>query len=163
MKDDYIDFLQNYEKSKRGFTRVPNMKYDGNRKKKFTFGAVLNIGKFSYFAPVTSYNKSKSENICIPDMKDETKNISSVRFNYMFPVPKNLLKKVEISTIDDERYRRVVMHEYFYLKSKKEEVLLKAFGTYKKITEKTGSKNLIENSCDFKLLEEAYHKYLSKN
>ena len=37
----YIQFLQNYEKEKRGITKVPNIKYAD--KNKFAFGAVMEI------------------------------------------------------------------------------------------------------------------------
>lgn len=37
----YVDYLKNIEINKRGFSRVPNMVYDKNRKQKLICGVVL--------------------------------------------------------------------------------------------------------------------------
>ena len=46
--ENYISYLQNYEKKYRdGITRVPNVKYENRCK--FSFGAVLTINDISYY------------------------------------------------------------------------------------------------------------------
>ena len=161
--NDYVKYLQDYEISKRGFTRVPNMDYPEKNKQKFVFGSVLNINSHFYFVPVTSYNIQKSENICIPSPFNPKVFSSSIRFNYMFPVPKECLTLFDFSEIEDINYFRLVLHEYHYLKALKKDVESKAFETYKKITDKICSKNLISNSCDFKILETACDEYIKQN
>lgn len=158
--NDYVKYLQSCEMSQRGFSRVPNMEYAIDQKRKFVFGSVLEINNYYYFAPVTSYNKKKSENISIPAISNPNQIISTIRFNYMFPVPKECLTPFNFSDLNDFNYYRLVLHEYSYLKSMANEVRLNALNTYDKIVNKTGSKNLLFNSCDFELLEKACDEYV---
>lgn len=53
---DYMEYLQDFETEKRGFSRVPNIRYKDRNK--FTFGAVLDIGDFHYYVTLSSFNKS---------------------------------------------------------------------------------------------------------
>ncbi len=61
----YVEFLQNTEKEKRGFSRVPNMEYGNQRKSKFLCGVVLQISDIHYYVPVTSYKQQKPDNFLI--------------------------------------------------------------------------------------------------
>lgn len=63
VSDEYIDYLQSAEIAERGFTRVPNIKYNGERK--FLCGIVFKINNFNYYVPATSYKTQQSENILI--------------------------------------------------------------------------------------------------
>lgn len=48
---DYMEYLQDFETEKRGFSRVPNIRYKDRNK--FTFGAVLDIGDFHYYVTLS--------------------------------------------------------------------------------------------------------------
>ena len=48
--EKYIKFLQQYEKQKRGITKVPNIKYSDHNK--FAFGAVMKINDIHYYVSV---------------------------------------------------------------------------------------------------------------
>ena len=102
VEDEYINFLKKKEIEKRNFTRVPNVHYWNT--KKFVFGAVLEINNMLYFAPVTSYAKSQEDLILLRDKKDN-KILGSIRFNYMIPVPKQCLHKLEIKSLPTEKSR----------------------------------------------------------
>lgn len=121
VEDEYINFLKKKEIEKRNFTRVPNVHYWNT--KKFVFGAVLEINNMLYFAPVTSYAKSQEDLILLRDKKDN-KILGSIRFNYMIPVPKQCLHKLEIKSLPTEKaefiqvknYRFVGEREIIYIK-----------------------------------------------
>ena len=49
--EKYIKFLQQYEKQKRGITKVPNIKYSDHNK--FAFGAVMKINDIHYYVSVS--------------------------------------------------------------------------------------------------------------
>ena len=84
---DYVQYLQKAEQDKRSFSRVPNMVYSEKYKQKFLCGIVLQVNNVDYYVPVTSYIQQKPDNFLI--VADNGKVVSSLRFNYMFPVPKS--------------------------------------------------------------------------
>ncbi len=53
--EKYIKFLQQYEKQKRGITKVPNIKYSDHNK--FAFGAVMKINDIHYYVSVSSFSQ----------------------------------------------------------------------------------------------------------
>lgn len=154
----YIDHLQNEEIKIRGFTRVPNMHYpDG--KQKLVCGIILHINGLKYYVGLTSYKVQRSENILIvtKDKKDPVK--GSLRFNYMFPVPDNSLAEKKISDETDLGYKSLLTKEYQFIKSNEQLIMYKAKNIYEIITTGTASHNLLNNSCDFKVLEKACRAY----
>ena len=60
---DYVTYLKNIEKNKRGFTRVPNVIY--NNERKMVCGIVLEIAEYKYYVPISSYKKQQNNNILI--------------------------------------------------------------------------------------------------
>lgn len=155
---EYVEELQKTEIEKRGFTHVPNMKYDESKKPKFVCGIVLEIGDISYCVPVTSYTKKQKDNILIEVKEDRERPIKgSLRFNYMFPVPKEYLNKINFEEEETAWYRKLLKEEYTFCKINEMKIRSKAKQTYKKVIHKY-SENIVKNSCDFKLLEEVYRK-----
>lgn len=49
--ENYNRFLQNFEREKRGVTKVPNIRYTDNNK--FSFGSVLEINGYNYYVSVS--------------------------------------------------------------------------------------------------------------
>lgn len=161
---DYIAYLQQAELQKRGFTRVPNMNYEG-RKQKFLCGVVLNAPTtgLKYFVGVTHYKVQKSENFLIVVPDDQVSVKGSLRFNYMFPVPfpvpAQLITRKEISSEPDTAYRILLSKELKAINEHTDEILDKAESVYSKIVSRTCSQNLLFNSCDFPYLEEKCEEY----
>lgn len=91
----YVDYLKDAENKRRGFSRVPNMAYGDKRKPKFLCGVVLQVGGKDYYVPVTSYTQKKPDNFLIRAANGQV--TSSLRFNYMFPVPKELVSERTIA------------------------------------------------------------------
>ena len=154
---DYVSFLAKAEQEKRGFSRVPKMKYDEQRKPKFLCGIVLQINDLDYYVPVTSYKQQKPDNFLIKAANGNV--VSSLRFNYMFPVPQNLITEKTISNEPDRAYRALLAQELRYCIKNQETIWKLAERTYKRVLLEKNP-GLIANSCDFLLLEEQCAAYL---
>jgi protein AbiQ len=92
---------------------------------------VVDINNHNYFAPITSYKISKPDNFLI--LAENNKVVGSIRFNYMFPVPSQLLIVRNISDETDTAYKRVILGKNL---------------------------GLVHNNCDFKFLELKCIKYI---
>ena len=156
----YVDFLKKAEFEKRGYSRVPNMEYGNFRKPKFLCGIVLNVHGVNYYVPVSSYKKQQSDNFLI--IADNGLVTSSLRFNYMFPVPKELLHIRTIENEPDRAYRSLLSQELLYCLKNQIKIQNLAQRTYKRVIL---GKNpaLAVNSCDFILLEKKCVEYCKIN
>lgn len=155
----YVNFLKNAEQEKRGFSRVPNMDYVTQRKPKFLCGVVLQVNSMNYYVPVTSYKQQKPDNFLIKAANGQV--VSSLRFNYMFPVPDQLISVRIIADEPDRAYRALLSQELRYC--------IKNQGTIQHLAERTYKRvllgkdlGLVANSCDFRLLEQTYSSYIQK-
>lgn len=160
INEDYNKFLQKYEKSKRGVTKVPNIRYSDRNK--FAFGAVLKVNGINYYVSVSSFDKKQEANILIKVPGDEKEIKGSLRFNYMVPVPDECLNKLVIKNEPDEKYRQLLNKEYKFCIDNAEKIQKKANKIYDMVTNNR-KQILTDNSCDFKVLEEAYQKYIEQN
>lgn len=150
---NYIDYLQTVEKKNRGFTRVPNMRYDPGQNRKFVVGIILSVSGFDYFAPVSHYDKQKANNVLIVVPTDKQKPVKgSVRFNYMFPVKPEYLTKVQINNIPDAQQKRLMQKELKFCMDNEPVLLLVALQTYLNVITQPCAPNY---ACDFRLLESA--------
>jgi len=153
---DYVLHLQKAEQDKRGFSRVPNMVYNEKYKQKFLCGVVLQINNVDYYVPVTSYKQQKPDNFLI--LVNNGQVVSSLRFNYMFPIPKRL---VAVRIIDDEQdraYRALLAQELRYCITNQATIQKNAERTYKRVL--LGKDlGLVANSCDFLFLEQMCIEY----
>lgn len=155
----YIDYLQKIEMAARGFTHVPNMEY-GNREQKFMCGVVLELRDFQYYVPVTSYSKKQPDNILIEVLSDRIKPVKgSLRFNYMFPAPKECVAELIIANEPDDKRKNLLNKELNFILANETRILNKARQTYSKVTNKVND-NILRNACDFTLLENACNNYV---
>lgn len=158
INEKYNQFLQNYEKEKRGVTKVPNIRYTDRNK--FAFGAVMQINGMNYYVSVSSFDKKQEANILIrvPGDKKEVK--GSLRFNYMVPVPDECIEKLVIKDIKDEKYRMLLNKEYQFCMDNAERIQKKANKIYEMVT--TNRKQILtDNSCAFSILEAGYQEYIA--
>lgn len=147
----YVEYLKDAETKKRGFTRVPNMDYGPNRKQKFLCGIVLQIDDVNYYVPVSSYKKNQHDNFLI--IADSGDVVSSLRFNYMFPIPDGVIQERIINTEPDIKYRALLSQELRFCIKNQDTIRKLAERTYKRV--RLGKNpGLVHNSCDFALLEE---------
>ncbi len=156
INEHYIKFLQQYEKEHRGITKVPNVRYANHDK--FAFGAVLVVNNLNYYVSVSSFDKKQEANLLIKIPGDDKEIKGSLRFNYMIPVPDNCLERLVIKDIPNLKYRTLLNKEYQFCIRNQEQIQQKANKIYTMVTENR-KQILTDNSCDFKLLEEACRKY----
>lgn len=160
INEDYNKYLQKYEKSKRGVTKVPNIRY--TERNKFAFGAVLKVNGINYYVSVSSFDRKQEANILIRIPGDEKEVKGSLRFNYMVPVPDECIEKLVIKNEPDDKYKLLLNKEYQFCMDNAEKIQKKANKIYDMVT--NNKKQLLtDNSCDFKVLEEAYQKYIEQN
>ena len=157
INEEYIHFLQKYEKEKRGVTKVPNIHYA--ERNKFAFGAILKVNSINYYVSVSSFDKKQEANILIRVSGDKKKVMGSLRFNYMVPVPDECLKKLVIKEVEDEKYRILLNKEYQFCMKYADKIQKKAEKIYKMVTSNQ-KQILTDNSCDFNLLEQGYREYI---
>lgn len=158
---EYIAFLKAFEQAARGFTRVPNVRYQSGNNK-FFYGAVLSVNGFSYFVPISHHIHNKQDDLLIV-VKDKRKPIvGTLRFAYMLPMPKealSILVRDEIPNIDR---REKVRKELAFCRRNKDKIEKMAHAAYTRITAHA-SADLMHNSCDFKLLEQACLAYCQQH
>ena len=157
--ESYNKFLQEFEKEKRGFTRVPNIHYlDRN---KFAFGVVMQVKGIDYYVSVSSFDKKQEANILIRVPGDRQEVKGSLRFNYMIPVPNECIQKLVIKDIEDGKYRLLLNKEYQFCKANEEKIRKKANKIYEMVISNR-KQILTDNSCAFQILEDAYREYKKK-
>ena len=85
-----------------------------------------------------------------------------MRFNYMFPVPKKCLVPVDFK---DEKFSEqdkvMLQKEYKACKKMLVQAQKRAKKTYQRVLD-AENEELVKNSCDFKLLENAYQDFIEK-
>ena len=127
----YVKYLQDAEVQKRGFSRVPNMAYSSTYKPKFLCGIVLQVNDVDYYVPVTSYKQQKPDNFLI--IADNGQAVSSLRFNYMFPVPGMIVTVRIITDEPDRAYRALLAQELRYCIKNQDTIQHLADRTYKRV------------------------------
>ncbi len=80
----------------------------------------------------------------------------------MVPVPDECLTELVIKNETDEKYRILLNKEYNFCMDNVARINKKANTIYNMVINNTKQK-LTDNSCDFKILEEAYHKYIEES
>ena len=123
--EKYCKFLQEYEKEKRGLTKVPNIRYTDRNK--FAFGAVMQIHNINYYVSVSSFDKKQEANILIRVPGDKKEIKGSLRFNYMIPVPEECIEKLIIREVEDEKYQQLLDKEYQFCKKNALQIQKKKF------------------------------------
>ena len=153
---EYVQYLKEIEFSKRGFTCVPNMEY--HNYDKFVYGVVLSVNGVDYYVPFSHYDRQQEDNILIKvDYHKKEKVAGSLRFNYMFPVPKSCLTPVNFSDFPEDR-KVLLRKEYKACLASLSKIQKKALKTYARVINGK-SDELIRNSCMFLELEDACKKY----
>ena len=157
INENYNQYLQRYEKEKRGVTKVPNIRY--TERNKFAFGAVMQVNEINYYVSISSFDKKQEANILIRIPGDEKEVKGSLRFNYMVPVPEECIERFVIKEIKDEKYRSLLNKEYRFCMDNADRIEKKANKIYEMVT--TNRKQILtDNSCDFKILEQGYREYV---
>lgn len=167
INEEYINYLKRFE------NKIMNgsSHYKGE---KFTLGVVFKINSINYYAPISSIKDYQLENklklnkeyrrTCYPiigEYNKEDKILSTIRLDFMFPVPDLEAERLIINNIEPKK-RSLIRKEYKYVITHKEEILKKAEDVYNKATVPTHF--LYNKCCKFKILETKYQEWIfSKN
>ena len=121
---------------------------------------MLNVKGKEYYVPVSSYKIKKPDNFLI--RVNNGKVTSSLRFNYMFPIPKELVTIRDIAGEPDRAYKRLLLQELECCVNNQTLIHKLAERTYNRVLL---GKNLglVANACDFRLLEEKCAEYCKNN
>lgn len=153
---DYVKYLKKSEMDKRGFTRVPDIEYQNE--KKMVCGVVLEINGFKYYVPVSSYKTKQDNNILIRLDDDKFNQVKgSLRFNYMFPVDDKYISQRDFSKEKPGR-AEFLRRQWVFCNSIADDIREIAVSTYNSVIEGK-DKGLVNASCAFKILEEAATNY----
>ena len=144
---DYIAYLLNCDK------KVPKIDYSAsNAHEKFLCGIVLTVNNHDYFAPISSFRTQQRTNIIIKD--DNGKDVSSIRFSFMIPVPNGVISIKQIADEPSPNYRILLNMELRYCRKNENAIRSRAKFVYEAVTIKNDPL-MIKNCCDFKKLEAA--------
>lgn len=146
--NNYINYLYQFD------SKVP---YNKEQKRPY-IGIVIEVNNVKYFAPLFSpknVHKKYSDN---PTYMRIGKEYGIIRFNNMIPVIEEVLKPIEFSGIEDEKYRNLLMAQNNFIQQNTEKIRNKAEKLYKIVTVDK-KKFFIDLSCNFKLLEQKVASY----
>ena len=76
----------------------------------------------------------------------------------MLPVPRSCLIKLDINSVTNEYSKVHISKELAFCRRERDKIFKQAEKTYFRVTNKV-NEQLVKNSCDFKVLEQAYVDY----
>ena len=138
---------------------MPYVDYEeSNRKGKFFCGIVLQVNDMQYYVPVSS---SKGPHEHTYYLYDGRRPISSLRFDYMFPVPQELISIKQLSLETDVRYGDLLAKELNFCRQNESYIREHALRTYIEVLapQKENQLDYRDRSCNFRLLETACRQY----
>lgn len=159
---EYVNYLRDFENNIRGFSHVPLVNYEEQgRNRKFFCGIVLQINEFQYYVPVSSYTENHAHTYYL---YEKTRRIASLRFDYMFPVPKDVLSLKNIKDVAGEgtlKYQRLLGQELAFCRKNESVIREYALRTYLDVLTpvKAGARDYRDRSNNFRLLEGACQQY----
>lgn len=152
INNDYIDYLGSYE------SRLFHNKKQGQINERKYIGIVFQINEVKYFAPLSSF-KPKHDNMKESLDFIKVKTYAVINLNNMFPVPIGEYTYVDFATIQDPKYKSLLMAEYRYIKSIQEKIKKNAATLYN-YKMNNGEKTPLAQRCnDFSVLESACKNY----
>ena len=148
----YIDYLIPYAPH-----LFQNKQPEQHNERKY-IGIILVVNDMNYFAPLSSF-KPKHEKM--KNMLDFIKigDYAVININNMFPVPDGEYIYVNIPTIKNLQYQKLLMTEYRIIRKLQDKIIKNASEVYKHKLN-NGNKTALAKRCnDFKLLEEKSKKF----
>ena len=150
LSEDYINFLRKFDK---------RVAYNKTQKRPYV-GIVYTYNGINYFVPLHS-PKEKHLSInskAIDIFKIDGGRLGVININNMIPAPNFVLTEV-LPTINDEKYRNLLINQLTYINSNKRELFSKIITFQKRFRKGHLSQSIIERTCDFLLLEEKMKEY----
>ena len=153
--ETYINYLRQFDQ----------MVYKNKNESRPYVGVVLSVGGIQYFAPFTS---PKSKHLRMKNSLDFRKinggKFGAINLNNMIPVVESALLPIDIPSIKDYDYRRLLQNQYLSIEKDEKNIINNAFKLRRVIL--TDDSLLSEQMkvvkarcCNLKLLEEKYLLY----
>lgn len=154
IKDDYIQFLRNYD------DKVAENK---NEQRPYA-GVVFEINDIKYYAPFTSPKPKHQQMKNGKDFRKIDQGKLGVNFNNMIPVPDKALILKDIDNEPDRQYKRLLQNQYKAIKADKAAIQKAAENLRVLILTNDNALNTYDKQvksrcCDLALLESIYMKY----
>ena len=155
IKDTYINFLRKYDE------KVPENK---NESRPYV-GIVLTIGDIEYYAPFSS---PKPKHKKMRNTKDFRKIggglYGEINFNNMIPLVKSALIYINIKSIDDVKYRSLLLNQYRSIVSDADKIKENASELYSLIQKDDAELSVYEQKiksrcCNLSVLEKVFRQY----
>lgn len=106
---------------------------------------------------MSSYKQQKHDNFLVRDKNNNV--VSSLRFNYMFPIPLEIVTERRIDTESDMKYKSLLSQELRHCIDNQDTIRKLASRTHKRVM-LGKNPGLVNNSCDFALLEQKCQEYM---
>lgn len=137
-------------------------KQPGQRNERKYIGIVLIVNGMNYFAPLSSF---KAKHKKMKNGLDFIKigNYAVINLNNMFPVPNGQYTYVDIPTVKDSQYRKLLMSEYRIIRKLQDKITKNAAEVYKHKIKKGNTTALAKRCNDFSLLEDKNKKFQSES
>lgn len=151
---DYLEYLYKFD------NKVPQ-EHTNSKKRPFV-GVVFNIKEILYFVPLTSPKpKFEKLNNKIDFYKLKNGELGAINFNNMIPVNSELVDVYDFDNENDQKYKRLLQQQQFYLLRRQNEIRKKAYRLYDKFMNDKLDKSTKSRCCDFKLLETKLVDYIN--
>ena len=152
----YIDFLIPYAPQ-----LFQNKQPEQHNERKY-IGIVLIVNDMNYFAPLSSF-KAKHNNMKNGLDFIKIGDYAVININNMFPVPNGEYTYVDIPTVKDPQYRKLLMTEYRIIRKLQDKIMKNAAEVYKHKINKGNTTALAKRCNNFSLLEEKSKKFKSNS
>lgn len=133
-------------------------KQPGQHNERKYIGIVLIVNDMNYFAPLSSF-KSKHEKMKNGLDFIKIGNYAVININNMFPVPNDEYTYVDIPTVKNPQYRKLLMTEYRIIRKLQDRIMKNAAEVYKHKLKYGDTTALAKRCNNFKLLEEKSKKF----
>lgn len=157
VSDEYVEWLR------KNFPNVYSNKIDARTHTRKYLGVVLQIGKHSYYIPMSSpkdwANKVIKKSI-VPIVRIVVKNTSGVkelkgtlRISHMIPVPASELVLYDLENESDSTYKDLVQNEMIFIRKNREKIAANAKLLYKQKAANDTTAGYVKSALDYQALE----------
>lgn len=147
--EHYVSYLHSIDK---------RVQYNKGQRRPYV-GIVLSINGLDYYVPLESPKPNHANlNSNGPVLKLDEGRLGIMGFNNMIPVLPSSLIDFDITRVEDEKYKMLLLNQLRYCEENKELILHRAETTYKRAV---NGKILLYNKicCDFQKLERKSRKF----
>ena len=163
VSDKYVEWLR------KDFPNVYSNKIDARTHTRKYLGVVLQIGKYSYYIPMSSpkdsdyqiagKNKVIKKSI-VPIIRIVVKNVAgekelkgTLRISHMIPVPASELVLYDLENESDSTYKDLVQNEMIFIRKNREKIAANAKLIYKQKAANDTTAGYVKSALDYQALE----------